>query len=640
MAFKSILSFFLSVITFFGYTFSFPKTSADAKYINPNKEVQRDMDKYVGVHSEIKDCGGVPALFVNGKPFTSTAYMTYLEEFNEYNDFTDAGYSFFSVPVLFTGKWISRTEGFKPFTKGIFDEKGKPDFSVLDNSVRKILSSNPDANIIPRVNISMPEWWLEESPDSTTEMVGGITLRESLYSDKWRTDTAQMLREFIRYVNTTDYASHIIGYQIAGGNTEEWFHFDLNAGCCKNAEKGFKEFLNKYYPEIEYKGLPDLSLLNKKTNYFKDEYLTRFLEYASFAVANAITYFARVAKEETGNNVVVGSFYGYSLEVTNPLWGSHALKILLNDKNIDFICSPNSYIGNRSIGIDWTEMYPADSVRLHGKMCFQECDIRTHLTVHLNEKDPTTDPNHNLNGPIWDGLETKEQSINAIRKSFCRQLIKGNGLWWFDMWGGWYADNDIMSEMKQFREIYAQSLSDTDRSSKSELAVFVDESAYKYMTNSSLRNALFNQRKELGLIGTTYDIFDISDFDRVYRNYKAVIFMSGTKTDYLKSALASCKKENLPYLISTELKQNFSVKELKAFCKSNGVRTYIESEDIIYINNNYVALCATSDGKKTVKLDKEYNISQLLGNGFNDVYSDSFTVEMKKGETILFRLEA
>lgn len=207
------------------------------------------------------------------------------------------------------------------------------------------------------------------------------------------------------------------------------------------------------------------------------------------------------------------------------------------------------------------------------------------------------------------------------------------------MWGGWYADNDIMSEMEHFRSIYAQSLNDTDRGSKSELAIFVDESAYKYLTNNSLRNAIYNQREALGLIGTSYDIFDISDFDEVCRNYKAVIFMSGTKTDYLKSALAVCKKEKISYLISTELKQNFSVKELKAFCKSNGVRTYIESEDLIYINNNYVALCAASDGKKTVKLDKEYNISQLLGNGFNSVHSDTFTVEMKKGEALLFRLD-
>ena len=626
---------------FFGSTFPFPKTLNETEYKNPNGEVQRDMEKYVGVYSEVKDCGGVPALFVNGKPYTSVAYMTYLEKFNEYDDFVDAGYSFFSVPILFAGKWISVTEGFTPFKKGIFDDKGSPDFSPLDEAVGKILDACPDAYIIPRVNISMPQWWLDENPDSVNIKDDGTVCRESFYSQKWRTDAEKMLREFIRYVNTTDYASHIIGYQIAGGNTEEWFHFDLNGGYCKNAENGFKAFLEEYYPDVEYKGLPDISKLNKNTNYFKDEYLTRYLEYASFAIADAITYLARAAKEETGGNVVVGSFYGYSLEVTNPLQGAHALKVLLEDKNIDFICSPNSYIGVRAFDCDWTEMYPADSVRLHGKMCFQECDIRTHLTVHLNEKDPYTDPQHLLRDHIWDGVETKEQAVNNIRKSFSRQLIKGNGLWWFDMWGGWFADSDIMNEMRQYRDIYTQSLAAANRTSKSEIAVFVDESAYKYMTNCGLRNVIYNQRKELGQIGTSYDIYDVFDFEEVCGKYKAVIFMSGTKTENMKKALSVCKDKDIPYLLSTSLKQEFSVKELRAFCEKNGVHVYCETNDIVYINNNYAAVCALSDGEKTIRLDREYTVSKLIGEAdFETVRSDSFTISMKKGEAILFRLEA
>ncbi len=598
------------------------------------------MEKYVGVYSEIKDCGGVPALYVNGRPHTSVAYMTYLEKFSEYGDFVNAGYNFFSVPILFAGKWISITDGFTPFKKGIFDGKNKPDFSPLDASVKKILDACPDAQIIPRVNICMPQWWLDENPGDVNIRPDGTVCRESFYSRKWRRDAAQMLRDFIRYVNTTGYASHIIGYQIAGGNTEEWFHFDLNAGYCRNAETGFKAYLEQYCPEIQYRGLPDISKLSQKTICHGDEYLARYLEYASYAVADAITFFARIAKEETGNNVVVGSFYGYSLEVTAPLHGTHALKILLNDPNIDFICSPNSYFGNRAADCDWTEMYPADSVRLHGKMCFQECDIRTHLTVHLNEKDPSTDPQHLLNAPIWDGLDSKEQAMANVRKSFCRQLIKGNGLWWFDMWGGWFADEDMMKEMKRFREIYTQSLSDSDRTSKSEAAVFVDESAYKYMTDCSFRNAAFIQRKALGQSGTSYDMYDVFDFEKVYKNYKAIIFMSGTETDYMKKALSVCRKEDIPYLISTPLKENFTVEELRAFFKANGVHTYIDSGDILYINNNFAALCAVTGGRKTVALDREYNIEKLLGNSeFEAVRSDSFTVPMKKGETMLFRLE-
>lgn len=602
------------------------------------REVKRNMSSYAGAYSHIENSGGVPTLFVNGRPFTSAAYMTYLEKFCEYGDFTDAGYEFFSVPVLFSGRWISITEGFKPFKKGIFDEKGKPDFSVYDEAINRILAVCPDAKIIPRVNISMPVWWEKENPGEVNITAGGGTLRESFYSAKWRRDAEELLREFLRYSVNSEYSSHIIGYQLAAGNTEEWFHYDLNGGYCKNAENGFRDFLNEHYPAVEYKGLPDLSGLKKPGIYHNDEYLAHFLEYASFAAADSICYLAGAAKEETGNNVVIGAFYGYSLEVTSPLHGTHALKYLLGDKSIDFICSPNSYIYSRDYGCDWTEMYPADSVRLHGKMCFQECDIRTHLTVLLKDKDPETDPRGNLSAPIWLGPDSKEQAISNIRKSFCRQLIKGNGLWWFDMWGGWYSDPDIMNEMKLFREIYTDSLTKSDRRSGAETAVFIDESAFAYMTECPLRDAGHSLRKNLGLCGLSYDMYDVFDFEEVCSRYKAVIFMSCAVTERMQAALKLCEENNIPYLIPSEEKESFSVSELMGFLAASGVTLPCPDGDILYINKNYAALCAQSGGIKTVNLGKKCRITGLIGGDFH-AGSDTITIKMKKGEVRLFSFE-
>lgn len=637
MFIQRIISFFLAVVTFFGCIFTFQNPLKETDFEISTKEVVRDMEKYAGIHSEIKDCGGVPALYINGEPHAAVAYMTYLEKFNEYDDFASAGYKFFSVPVLFSGRWISITDGLTPFKKGIFDEKGAPDYSLFDEAVEKILEECPDAYIIPRVNISMPVWWEKENPDELN-IKDGVPCRESFYSQKWLADASQFLREFTQYTNSCKYASHIVGYQIAGGQTEEWFHFDMNGGYGECAKPAFKEFLEKYYPEVECKGLPDLTLLNKKSDYFNDEYLTRYIEFANFKIAEAISHFARIVKEETGDNVVVGTFYGYTLEVTNSLQGNHALNYILKDKNIDFICSPNSYIGTRAPDMDWTEMYPADSVRLHGKMCFQECDIRTHLTVPLSQKDPSTDPYGLLEAPVWQPRESKYQAVNEIRRSFARQLIKGNALWWFDMWGGWYADDDIMNEMAVYKNIYEQSLTDADRSSKAEVAVFIDESAYKYLTDSPFRNIFFNQRKELGFMGTPYDIFDVYDFEAVYQNYKAVILLSNARTVYMENARNLCRTNGVPYIMTSKLKDKFTVNELRAFCKTNGVHIYCETDDIIYVNENYICVYAVTAGDKTINLDKERNINELLGGTYQGTES-TFTVKMQKGETRLFRLD-
>ena len=595
------------------------------------------MNKNAGIHSEIKNCGGVPSLYINGEPYAAAAYMTYLEKFNKYDDFADKGYKFFSVPVLFSGRWISITNGLTPFKKGIFDVKGAPDFSLFDEAVEKILEACPDAYIIPRVNISMPVWWEKENPDELN-IKDGAPCRESFYSKKWRDDASVFLREFTQYANSCRYAPHIAGYQIAGGQTEEWFHFDMNGGCGECAKPAFRAYLEEYYPDIEYKGLPDLTLLNKKADYFNDGYLSIFIEFANCIIADAICHFARIVKEETHSKVAVGTFYGYTLEVTNPLQGNHALNRILRDKNIDFICSPNSYIGVRSPDTDWTEMYPADSVRLHGKMCFQECDIRTHLTVPLSHKDPSTDPHGLLSAPVWQPRESNYQAVNEIRKAFSRQLIKGNALWWFDMWGGWYADDDIMNEMEVCRNIYEQSLSDNDRGSKAELAVFVDESAYQYLADCPLRHIFHSQREELGLIGTPYDIYDVYDFEAVYKKYKAVILLSGAKTIYTENARSLCKSDNIPNIVACEHKEKFTVNELRTFCETNGVHIYCETDDIVYVNENYICVYAVTAGRKTLDIGRERNIRELFGGTYQDT-TDIFTVEMKKGETKLFRLD-
>ena len=573
--------------------------------------------------SHIADLSGVPTLFINGKPFPAAAYITYLDKYAEYEAFAKAGCRLFSVPLLFAGRWISATDGFRPFRKGFFDEKDKPDFSPFDEAVEKILSACPDAYIIPRLNVSMPEWWEKENPDSVNILSDGRTKRESFYSEKWKNDTAGMLEQFLAYVEDHPFSEHIAGWQIAGGNTEEWFHFDLNGGWCKNAEKGFERFFRERRPGEKYPGLPEIKKLDGKGVYLHDRTLKLFLEYANLAAAEAICFFAETVKKATKGRLAVGAFYGYSLEVTSPLHGTHALKRVLEDENVDFICSPNSYSGIRDFSHDWTEMYPASSVRLHGKMCFQECDIRTHLTVELGKKDPYTDPDGILKGPIWQGTATKDEARAKIKKSFARQLIRGNGLWWFDMWGGWYDDPDIMNDMEEYFGIYNESLLKEERSFPSEAAVFTDETAYRTVKKHRFRETGRGLLISLGKTGVPYDIYDLFDFEAVHEKYKAVVFLTGIKTPGLKKAMKLCRKNGIPFIVPSRMKTNYTSAELRSFFRKNGLKIYCDSDDILYISGNYAALCALTDGDKKITVPGSGTVIEK---------------HMKRGETELFIL--
>jgi hypothetical protein len=90
MFIQKIISLFLAFITFMGYIFNFQKPLTETDFELSTMEVVRNMDKYAGIHSEIRNCGGQPTLYINGEPQAAVAYMTYLEKFNEYDDFAAA----------------------------------------------------------------------------------------------------------------------------------------------------------------------------------------------------------------------------------------------------------------------------------------------------------------------------------------------------------------------------------------------------------------------------------------------------------------------------------------------------------------------------------------------------------------------
>ena len=81
----------------------------------------------------------------------------------------------------------------------------------------------------------------------------------------------------------------------------------------------------------------------------------------------------------------------------------------------------------------------------------------------------------------------------------------------------------------------------------------------------------------------------------------------------------------------------FTVNELRAFCKTNGIHIYCETDDIVYVNENYLCIYAVTGGEKTVDLGKERNVTELL-EGTYQSRTDTVTVDMEKGETRIFRL--
>lgn len=500
--------------------------------------------------SYIAELGGVPTLFVNGKAQPGVAYMNYFTDKNHYDDFRKVGFRLFSMPVFFGEQTINEVSKFPPFMPGLFDNGVH--FEIFDKEIKRILDVCPDAMIFPRVNCSITKEWEDAHPDELCDTVH----RSCFSSDAWAEETIKLLTAFVRHVQGSEYADNVIGYQVANGNTEEWFPFDQNGSVGLRAREKFAQLTGKFYQKGE--------------DYSND---ADFYEFLSSMTAKRIDQFAAHIKKLVDGKQVVGAFYGYTLE-TPWRWTAHqALYEILKSDNVDFICSPASYMETRALGIDHPCMLPVDSLKLHGKLYFVENDTRTDLS-----RPPNDQPHYNQ--PIWFGPD-RATSLEILKQHFCRALLHGHAQWWFDMWGGWFAAEEYMSLMQKTLNIAKDSL-DLSRKSASQVAVFIDEKA---MLLRDATDEAYKFRHALGLMGASYDIYLVNDYQAVESRYKFCIFIEPEKTTAMSEAISRCDRS---CIVINKDNCTLTASELRTLLRNAGVELRAETDAVIYENESHI----------------------------------------------------
>ena len=518
--------------------------------------------------SEVRKHLGLPALFINGEHVPGAAYITYITHKNCYRDFAEAGYRLFSMPVFFATRGINAFSGIPAFAEGIFENR-EPDFSILDREVRRILDVCPDAMIFPRVNMSLPQWWDEENPEELSDFSVNYGPRRTCFaSDKWAEETKRMLKLTIAHISAADYVDHICGYQLAGGNTEEWFSFDGKGSDGKRSQEKFR------------------SLVEAGTS---EDTRAAHLQFLSQVVADRICEFAAYAKELTDRKLIIGSFYGYTLDCVEPHRCHCAMKTVLNCPDIDFLCSPLCYEDGRPAGRDHASHLAVDSLKLHGKLYFSENDTRTDLAG------PPFDLPY-YQASVWTGppLPISTQIMNM---HFSRALCHGHAFWWFDMWDGWYRRPEYMSIAQRAREIVTESMSKSLEST-AKIAVFVDEAAYCRIPegNSVAHQVCFRIRHALGKTSVPYDIYLASDFDAVRSRYQAYIFLIPLETETILAAMDYATAGKIPFLVIDGSNYQITTDELRKFCKQAGIQPLFDHDAVVFENQSYLFIHACQAG--------------------------------------------
>ena len=486
------------------------------------------------VSCEIKPCTGRPTLFFNGAPRFPMAFTSYYPQPFRYKNMADHGVHTYVVILTLTDKWLGGDKPVKWNTRGLWRGQDTIDYSVIEKSLQEVLDADPQAIVLLRIFCDSPAWWDLLHPEETDGggKPGSQGLRQSFSSVRWRNDTAVALKNIVRFVSSSKFGGHVLGYMLTVGDTEE-----AARGCDETvcAQKRFREWLFERYGKDEKtvqrlfgKSLEAISIPSAAQRsagdcgHFldpqKSQLVIDYRQFHSDQIVESILALCKAVKEASGGRMITGTFYGYT-----RLWpdtGHLALRRLLNSKDIDFVTTAGA-----------TSATETDSVLKAGKLFYSEIDTHTSLCQWISKTRPDIDPQGCYNEARWFGPPTIADSLRDLKKVFAKNLVHGWANWWFDLWGGWYDDEAFLRLFAEAQRVGDESIH-LSRKSVAQVAVVLDENSFRYLPYGVAQRGgkfawIAAQMGAVGNIGAPHDFYlldDLKDLD--LSPYRMIVFLN------------------------------------------------------------------------------------------------------------------
>jgi len=579
-------------------------TSALSVYPLKNYDlIQRQTDSSLN-NSRVQQYNGVPTLFIDDKPHRAMAYASYATFDKNFYNFSNAGIDLFTISG-------TPTDSTHSFAREVWKENGEFDYRQFDERVMMVLRHNPDARIFPRLNLHIPLWWAQKYPDEVMKIQkadgkledyidwddSGGKPAPSWASEQWRRDTLAALQKFIRHIESSPYADHIAGYHIASGSTDEWFWSDNNLPGWWDYSpanlKGFRRYLKVKYSTVEALRTawrnPNVTFDNavipgldqrrntQTGNSFRNPETERncidFYDYNAWNVTDTIAGFAKALKEMTGRRKTIGVFYGYLYELgggARQVNAGHTnLRAILENPDIDFICSPASY-SYRKYGGQGTPLFMSliDSVKAHGKLWFDENDIRTSLAFRADAWGMTS---AGLDGDRW-----------QQRKELAYCMVNGTGQWWFTVAFNRYDNPVLLHEIRMLADLAGEA-THLDRTGNSPFAMVVDDASLHYLKPGDNIGAEQLRRclPAMSRAGNQLQHYLLSDI-KLLANKKVIVFANAfAPTETIRKEVDALKNSNrvLVFFNGSGLFKN-GKQDLDAAAKFTGITLKCSSTTI------------------------------------------------------------
>jgi beta-galactosidase len=625
--------------------------------------------------AEVKTSTGVPTLYIDGKAIPPYAYMSYLGEEKYYKEVAEAGIHLYNFPAYLGDRGINSGSGIGPFRDPIWIGENEYDFSGFKMDFDKILNADPQAKVIIRLHLDPPVWWEKRNPGTACQLPDGTTFRNSFFSETWKKESGIVLKACIKWLQNSPYSQHLVGIHVAGGSTEEWFYHFKQFFYDENPARlqAFRQWLKNNYNgntlslqkswnnnsvDFNTAQLSDISGKERRRewrNPDKEQDVIDTYKFHCETMADNIAYFCKIVKETSNGHLLTGAFYGYQYYVTDPRRGHGALAKLLDCPDLDYLSSPNVY--NRVIGEDWPPMAAIESIKLHGKLWLVENDTRTSITTLLKDRKPEACPPGQYQTGVWLGPEDMETSVSFLWKNLGRMLTNGYGGWWFDMWGGWFSDPDllfVLEKAQQYHELYPPV---EENKMRAQVCVFIDEELCFWDASlGSLTNNILENRYPLSKTGAPYDLYLRTDLNTVSANPYRVIWLMGALELNMneKQKIKEWQQKGITVMwtdgkgtkiyspsekpTSFNKKFKFSDSQLRELWKAAGVHVYTETDDVFYIGRNWMCIHTVIGGKRTIRFPFYTQVIDPLQQKAITDSTKLLEINLKPKSTTLFRI--
>lgn len=545
----------------------------------------------------------------------------------------------------------------------------KYDFAAYDRQVADLLAANPRAKFLCMIDLNTPYWLTRRFAYDSFDVVS-----HAASDPQWLKVTTEWMLDFIAY-SERKYGDRIEAYILSGGGTSEWYEYDRGKSSrvknaawrawCKNNGFAFGE------------DVPAESALKKAAfeNVIYDPATEmekiQYWRFHNEVIAEAVLHFARAARPNIGREKELGVFFGYYMVSDSKLvsFGHLDYERVMASPDLDFFISPGTY-NDRMIGGGSGPQLVDGTLLRHGKRYLHEIDHRTHGV----SGSPGSENR-------W---KTQAEDNAGLTREAAFALINHASLWWFDMWGGWYPNEETRQLIGRLKKVSDAYVSDRSPSVAEALLVADPQSAYGVNEKMPHASAMARQfREKVARAGAPYDIYSFNDLEAVDLSRYKVVFLPATllitperaeilRRHVLKDGrtvvwvyapgisdgksldVARVKQwtgsaYRTPGPATVDMGgwtsvyafeyQTMTPAAIREILRRAGVHLYVEGEDPVFANRRLLAIHCQAGGEKRIALPRVCKrVVDVLKGVTVAEQAAAFTYRFESPDTVLFEL--